>query len=89
MRPVRRSDFDVQAGPRGAFLVGTPDVVAEKIARHSNALGGLSRVTFQMDAASQRHDRLAKSIELIGTRVLPALASLGLRDKGVEAPHQM
>ncbi len=79
MRPVRRADFDAQAGPRGAFLVGTPDVVAEKIKRHSDALGGLSRVTFQMDTTSQRHDKLVKSIELIGTRVLPALASMGLR----------
>ena len=79
MRPVRRADFDAQAGPRGAFLVGTPSLVAEKIARHSDALGGLSRVTFQMDAASQRHDQLMRSIELMGTRLLPALASMGLR----------
>jgi probable LLM family oxidoreductase len=71
--PVRRSDFDAQAGPLGAFLVGTPEVVAEKIRRHSAALGGLSRVTFQMDTANLPHEKLMKSIELIGTRVIPSV----------------
>ena len=38
--PVTRADFDAQRGPEGALLVGSPDEVAEKIARHSEALGG-------------------------------------------------
>lgn len=33
----------------GAFLLGNPEEVADKIKRHSDALGGLVRVTFQMD----------------------------------------
>jgi alkanesulfonate monooxygenase SsuD/methylene tetrahydromethanopterin reductase-like flavin-dependent oxidoreductase (luciferase family) len=74
MRQVRRSDFEAQAGPLGAFLVGTPEVVAEKIKRHSEALGGLSRVTFQMDTATGHHEKLIKAIELIGTRVKPIVA---------------
>ena len=69
MPPVTRSRFDAQAGPLGAFLVGSPELVAEKIKRHSDALGGLSRVTFQMDTANLTHDRLMNSIELIGTQV--------------------
>jgi probable LLM family oxidoreductase len=71
MPPVTRSRFDSQAGPLGAFLVGSPDIVAEKIKRHSNALGGLSRVTFQMDTANLSHDRLMNAIRLIGTQVKP------------------
>jgi len=51
--------------------VGSAEVVAEKILRHSKALGGLSRVTFQMDAAGLPHDMLMKSIELIGSKVKP------------------
>ena len=50
--PVTRADFDAQRGPEGALLVGSPEEVAEKIARHSEALGGISRITFQMNAAS-------------------------------------
>ncbi|HSZ33028.1 MAG TPA: Atu2307/SP_0267 family LLM class monooxygenase [Puia sp.] len=69
MPPVTRARFDAQAGPLGAFLVGSPELVAEKIKRHSDALGGLSRITFQMDTANLSHERLMNSIRLIGTRV--------------------
>ena len=69
--PVTRAHFAAQAGPRGAFLVGSPAEVADKIMRHSEALGGLSRVNFQMDTASLPHERLLRAIELIGTAVIP------------------
>jgi hypothetical protein len=45
--------------------------VAAKIIRHSEALGGISRVTFQMNAASLPHPKLRRAIEVIGTRVAP------------------
>ncbi len=69
--PVTRGHFDTQRGPRGAFLVGNPEEVAEKIVRHSASLGGISRVTFQMDNADLSHKQLMDAIELIGTRVVP------------------
>jgi hypothetical protein len=47
--------------------------VAEKILRHSEALGGISRVTFQMDNAGLTHQQLMRSIELIGTKVKPLI----------------
>jgi len=71
--PVTRAQYDAQAGPRGAFLIGGPDEVAEKILRHSEALGGISRVTFQMDNADLPQSKLLKSIELIGERVIPQI----------------
>jgi probable LLM family oxidoreductase len=71
--PVTRAGFDAQIGPRGALLVGNPNEVAEKIIRHSEALGGVSRFTFQMNAASLPHAKLMKAIEILGTRVAPAL----------------
>lgn len=71
--PTTRADFDAQRGPRGALLVGSPDEVVEKILRHSEALGGVSRFTFQMNAASLPHAKLMQAIELLGTRVAPAL----------------
>ncbi len=71
--PVTRSHFDAQMGPKGALMIGGPEEVAAKILRHSEALGGISRVTFQMDNAALAHEKLLKAIELIGTRVLPVV----------------
>ena len=70
---VTRADFDAQLGPQGALIVGDPDEVVEKIIRHSKALGGISRITFQMNAASISHVKMIQAIELLGTRVAPAL----------------
>ena len=71
--PITRRQFDAVLGPTGALLVGGPEDVAEKIVRHSEALGGISRVTFQMDVANLSHEQLMQSIELLGTRVAPLL----------------
>ncbi len=71
--PVTRAAFDAQRGPYGALLIGDPDEVAEKIVRHSEALGGVSRFTFQMNASSLPHAKLMQAIELLGTRVAPAV----------------
>ncbi len=71
-----RSGFDAQLGPEGALLIGEPDEVAEKILRHSEALGGISRITFQMNASSLPHAKLMKAIEAIGEHVAPAVRSV-------------
>jgi len=68
-----RSGFDAQLGPEGALLIGEPDEVAEKILRHSEALGGISRITFQMNASSLPHAKLMKAIDAIGAHVAPAV----------------
>jgi alkanesulfonate monooxygenase SsuD/methylene tetrahydromethanopterin reductase-like flavin-dependent oxidoreductase (luciferase family) len=78
-RPMTRRDFEAQMGPQGALIIGDPEEVAAKVIRHSEALGGLSRVTFQMNAASLPHDKLMRAIELIGMQVAPAV-----RDRGKE-----
>ena len=70
--PATRAGFDAQRGPHGALLIGNADEVAEKIIRHSEALGGISRITFQMNAASLPHAQLMQAIEVLGTRVAPA-----------------
>ena len=67
--PVTFSRFEAQIGPLGALLVGSPEEVAAKILQHSEALGGISRLSFQMDNASLPQEKLLQSIELIGTRV--------------------
>src|SRR5882762_7392679 len=69
--PMTRGRFEAQVGPQGALLVGSPEDVAEKILRHSDALGGITRLTFQMDTAEVPHEKLMHAIELIGTHVKP------------------
>ncbi|MFT5194029.1 MAG: putative LLM family oxidoreductase [Cellvibrionaceae bacterium] len=73
--PVTRGRFDAQNGATGALMVGGPEQIAEKILHHSEALGGISRVTFQMDNAGMPHEKLMQSIELIGRKVAPLVNS--------------
>jgi probable LLM family oxidoreductase len=71
--PVSLERFHAQNGPTGALLVGNPEEVAQKIIRHSEALGGISRFTFQMDNAALPHEKLMQSIKLIGEKVIPII----------------
>jgi alkanesulfonate monooxygenase SsuD/methylene tetrahydromethanopterin reductase-like flavin-dependent oxidoreductase (luciferase family) len=71
--PVTRAAFDAQRGPEGALLIGSAEEVVEKIIHHDEALGGISRITFQMNAASLPHAKLMQAIEVLGTRVSPAV----------------
>jgi probable LLM family oxidoreductase len=73
-RPTRQQ-FEVMAGPEGAFLVGDPTTVAAKMRRASDALGGLSRITFQMSTASLETAAMKRSIELLGSDVAPIVRS--------------
>jgi probable LLM family oxidoreductase len=70
---MTRQQFEAQLGPLGALLVGNPEEVAEKILRHSEALGGISRLTFQMDVATTPNPKVLQAIELIGSRILPLI----------------
>ena len=71
--PTRREHFNSQIGPTGALLVGHWEEVVEKIQRHSQALGGICRLTFQMNVAALPHSKLLQSIELIGNEVAPVV----------------
>jgi probable LLM family oxidoreductase len=71
--PVTLKRFKEQNGPTGALMIGNPEEIAEKILRHSEALGGISRFTFQMDNAELSHKQLLKSIELIGQKIKPII----------------
>jgi probable LLM family oxidoreductase len=71
--PVTKEKFDYLADEKGVLVLGNPEQVAEKILRHSDALGGISRFTFQMDNAGLTHSQLMNAIELIGTKVKPLI----------------
>ncbi|WP_130736057.1 LLM class flavin-dependent oxidoreductase [Flavobacterium sp. J27] len=71
--PVTREYFDTLSSPKGAIVVGGPERVAEKIIKHSQALGGIDLFNFQMDIAGLSHKQLLRAIELIGTKVIPLI----------------
>tara|TARA_B100000401_G_scaffold51327_1_gene29997 strand:+ start:555 stop:1586 length:1032 start_codon:yes stop_codon:yes gene_type:complete len=69
--PVTIERFEQQIGDLGAYVIGGPEEVAEKLVRHSKALGGLSRFTFQIDNAGLTHEDLMETYTLIGEKVKP------------------
>ncbi|MCW2866170.1 MAG: Flavin-dependent oxidoreductase, F420-dependent methylene-tetrahydromethanopterin reductase, partial [Marmoricola sp.] len=69
-----RAQFDATSGPDGAFFMGAPDEIAEKLRRISGQLGGVDRVSLQMTNPEMAHADLLRGIELLGTEVAPAVA---------------
>lgn len=72
--PVTKAQFDASVAPKGVLVVGGPEQVAEKLLKHSEALGGIDRFTFQMDNAGLTHEQLLRSIEIIGKEVIPRVS---------------
>ena len=70
---MTRASFDAQRARDGALLIGSPDEVVDKIVRHSAALGGISRISFQMNVASLPQVKMMRAIDAIGARIAPAL----------------
>jgi probable LLM family oxidoreductase len=69
--PATRAHFEAERGPGGALLVGDAETVAQKIVEANEALGGISRLTFQMGVSTVPHAKMMRSIEILGTRVAP------------------
>ena len=71
-----RAQFDATSGPDGAFFMGDPDTVADKLRRVSAQLGGIDRVSIQMTNPRLAHVDLLRGIELLGTEVAPRVAGV-------------
>src|ERR1700726_4423381 len=71
--PTTRAQFDAVRGPTGALLIGDAETVAEKILYVNEALGGLTRITFQMGVSTLPHQKMLRAIKILGTRVAPML----------------
>ena len=71
--PVTRSQFEALRRPTGALLVSDPETVAGKVLQMSEALGGISRISFQMSVAALPHAKLLRATELLGAKVAPIL----------------
>ena len=70
--PMSRADYDAAATLRGANFVGSPQQVVEKIL-FQHELFGHDRFLVQFAVGSLPHDRMLRSIELLGTEVAPAV----------------
>lgn len=70
--PMTRADFDAQRTLRGAFAVGSPDEVTEKIL-FQHELFGHQRFLLQLTVGTLPHDQVMRAIELLGTKVAPAV----------------
>jgi probable LLM family oxidoreductase len=68
-----RAQFEAMCGPGGAFLIGDPRTVRDKVLAANEALGGLSRITFQMSSAMLETEAMQRSIALLGSEVAPAV----------------
>ena len=71
--PPSRAQFEAMCGPRGAFLIGSPETVIAKTREARAALGSVSRVTFQMSTAALDTEARRRSIELLGSEVAPSV----------------
>jgi len=71
--PTTRAQYDLTRGKVGAFLIGDPDTVIEKVLYTNEALGGIARLDFQMTVATLPHAKMMHAIEILGTRVAPAV----------------
>ena len=71
-QPMTREQYEAAATPRGANFVGSPQQVIEKIlVQHE--LFRHDRFLVQFSVGSLPHDKLMRSIELLGSEVAPAV----------------
>ena len=72
--PATRAHFDQEADG-GSLYVGAPETVARRIAATAKALG-IARFDMKYSAGTLPHDKLMRSIELYGTKVIPMAREL-------------
>jgi alkanesulfonate monooxygenase SsuD/methylene tetrahydromethanopterin reductase-like flavin-dependent oxidoreductase (luciferase family) len=70
--PPTRRQFDAERSTRGALLVGDATEVTDKIL-FEHELFGHQRFLMQMSVGTMPHDRIMRSIELLGTAVAPGV----------------
>jgi alkanesulfonate monooxygenase SsuD/methylene tetrahydromethanopterin reductase-like flavin-dependent oxidoreductase (luciferase family) len=66
--PLSREQYDWMAGPEGSLVVGDPAAVAAKILRWQEILG-ITR--FMLHNVTVSHQKVLRSIELLGREVSP------------------
>jgi alkanesulfonate monooxygenase SsuD/methylene tetrahydromethanopterin reductase-like flavin-dependent oxidoreductase (luciferase family) len=67
-----RQQYDASLSPKGALLVGSPQQVIDKIL-YEHELFGHTRFLAQMSLGAMPHKKILHAIELLGTKVAPAI----------------
>jgi len=67
-----RQQFDASLSPKGSLLIGSPQQVIDKVL-YEHELFGHTRFLAQMSLGALPHDKMMHAIELLGTRVAPAI----------------
>jgi len=73
--PASKMRLQASMGPEGAMMAGSPDTVAQKMAKVAQQLG-LSRVDIKYSAGSLPHEAMLDSIKLLGEEVKPRVHQL-------------
>lgn len=68
--PMTRAQFEALRSPEGSLFVGTPEVVADKIAQVRDTLG-LDRFMLHTSVGTLPPEQVLHSIDLLGTKVAP------------------
>jgi alkanesulfonate monooxygenase SsuD/methylene tetrahydromethanopterin reductase-like flavin-dependent oxidoreductase (luciferase family) len=84
-QPITREQYEGEAMLRGANFVGSPQQVIEKIL-FQHEIFDHDRLLLQFGVGALPHDKMMRSIELLGTEVAPAVrAELVRRSTGATA----
>ncbi len=68
--PFSRAQFEATAAPDGAYFMGGPEEITDKILQQHEIFNH-TRFVGQIDVGGPDHSLIMKSIELFGTRVAP------------------
>jgi probable LLM family oxidoreductase len=79
--PTTRSQFEAMRAPRGALAVGSPQEVIDKIL-FQHELFRHDRYLAQFSVGTMPHGQIMRSIELLGTKVAPAVRAEVARRTG-------
>lgn len=84
--PTTREQFEAGASPRGAYFIGSPQQVIDKILAQHEWFGH-ERFGLQLSVGTLPHDKVMRAIELLGTIVKPAVnKALGERRSTAAQP---
>jgi probable LLM family oxidoreductase len=74
--PMTREQFDWMRSEEGSLVLGDVETVAAKILRWKEILG-INRFELHVSVGTMTHDKVLRSIELLGTKVGPIVREAG------------
>jgi alkanesulfonate monooxygenase SsuD/methylene tetrahydromethanopterin reductase-like flavin-dependent oxidoreductase (luciferase family) len=82
--PMTRERYEALRSPSGALLVGSPQEVIEKML-YEHELFNYDRFLMHLSVGTMSHDKVMRSIELLGTKVAPVIRKVTASAPPVEA----